>query len=142
MTFATTSSLIHCIINESGVSIERFSFASTLNLWKITARSRISFLFFENCRLNEPNFCMGVSFQLYVHYIQPLSSPQDNTYPIYYICPLIFFDSFKLLRKKTLVRDVVKRLILYNMRKIQRLQISVRTSIFFLPHMSCTKENV
>ena len=131
--------MIHWIINESGVSIERFPFASTLNPWKITARFRISFLFFENCRLNEPNFCMGVSFQLYVHYIQPLSSPQDNTYPIYYICPLIFFNSFKLLRKKTLVRDVVKRLILYNMRKIQRLQISVRTSIFFLAHISCTK---
>ena len=43
---------------------------------------------------------MGVSFQLYVHYIQPLSSPQDNTYPIYYMCPLIFYDSFKLLKKE------------------------------------------
>ena len=99
----------------------------------------IRLLNFGNCRLNELNFCMGVSFQLYVHYIQPLSSPQDNTYPIYYICPLIFFDSFKLLRKKTLVRDVVKRLISYNMRKIQRLQISVRTSIFFLPYISCIR---
>ena len=82
-------------------------------------------------------FVWGVSFQLYVHYTQPLSSPQDNTYPIYYICPLIFFDSFK--EKKTSVRDVVKRLILYNMRKIQRLQISVRTSIFFLPYISCIR---
>ena len=43
---------------------------------------------------------MGVSFQLYVHYIEPLSSPQDNTYPIYYMCPLIFYDSFKLLKKE------------------------------------------